>query len=114
MGKIKNLTGVFLMSEKGLMASICGFFKSLFSGAPAAETSAPAATESTASNDGLTGVERYIRNKANTSSELTGVEKYIRNQANNSKPLTGVEAYIRSKSSAAPMTSVERYIQSKG
>jgi hypothetical protein len=100
------------MSEKGLMASICGFFKSLFSGAPAAESSAsaPAATEAATSNDGLTGVERYIRNKANTSSELTGVEKYIRNQAANSKPLTGVEAYIRNQVSVKLMTGVERYI----
>jgi hypothetical protein len=102
------------MSEKGLMASICGFFKSLFSGAPAAETSAPAATEAAASNDGLTGVERYNRNQANTSSELTGVEKYIRNQAANNKPVTGVEAYIRNQASAQPMTGVERYIQSQG
>ena len=61
--------------NKGLFASICGFFKSLFSSSPAAE-SKPAA-----SADGLTSVERYIRNKAQGGSNLTGVEKYIRNKA---------------------------------
>jgi hypothetical protein len=94
--------------NKGLLASICGFFKSLFSSSPAAE-SKPAAA-----NDGLTGVERYIRNKAQGGSTLTGVEQYIRNKAANSKPLTGVEQYIQNQSQAKPMTGVERYIQSKG
>ncbi|MED5509616.1 MAG: hypothetical protein VX841_04915 [Pseudomonadota bacterium] len=94
--------------NKGLFASICGFFKSLFSSSPAAE-SKPAAPA-----DGLTGVERYIRNKAQGGSNLTGVEKYIRNKTTNGKPLTGVEQYVRSQSQAKPMTGVERYIQSKG
>lgn len=94
--------------NKGLLASICGFFKSLFSSSPAA------ASKPAASNDGLTGVERYIRNKSQGGSTLTGVENYIRNKATNSKPLTGVEQYIRNQSQAKPMTGVERYIQSKG
>lgn len=99
------------MTEKGFFASICDFFKSLFGSAPAAEaskSSAPAA----ANNDGLTGVERYIRNQTNQSEQLTGVEKYIRNQAN-AKPLTGVEKYIRNQANAKPLTGVEKYIRSQ-
>lgn len=96
--------------NKGFLASLCGFFKGLFSSAPAAENK-PAAP---AANDGLTGVERYIRNQAQGGSQLTGVEQYIRNKAISSKPLTGVEQYIRNQSQAKPMTGVERYIQSKG
>ena len=94
--------------NKGLLASICGFFKGLFSSSPAAD-SKPAAA-----NDGLTGVERYIRNKSQGGSSLTGVEQYVRNQAANSKSVTGVEQYIRNQAQAKPMTGVERYIQSKG
>jgi hypothetical protein len=87
------------MADKGFFASICDFFKGLFS---SSASSKPATA-------GLTGVERYIRNKEQGS--LTGVERYIRNQAANAKPLTGVESYIRNQASAKPMTSVERYIQ---
>jgi hypothetical protein len=94
--------------NKGFFASLCGFFKSLFSSAPAT------ASSSAAANDGLTGVERYIRSKSQNGSELTGVEQYIRNQTTSSKPVTGVEAYIRNQTQAKPMTGVERYIQSKG
>jgi hypothetical protein len=96
-------------SNKGFFASICSFFSSLFSSAPAEKATAQAAPANT---DGLTSVERYIRNKA-AASTLTSVEQYIRNKAANSKPLTTVELYIRSKAAAKPMTSVERYIQSK-
>lgn len=102
------------MCEKGLFASICGFFKSLFSSEPVQQNESTATTSSSGSNDGLTSVERYIRNKASQSSNLTGVEQYIRNKAVNTTPLTGVESYIRSKAAAKPMTGVERYIQSKG
>lgn len=94
--------------NKGFFASLCGFFNSLFSSSPAAEN------KSAAANDGLTGVERYIRNQAQSGSQVTGVEQYIRNQAINSKPLTGVEQYVRNQSQAKPMTGVERYIQNKG
>jgi len=96
------------MNDKGLFASICGFFKSLFSSSPASSDT------KAANNDGLTGVERYIRNQAQGGSQLTGVEQYIRNQAVSTKAVTGVEAYIRNQASAKPMTGVERYIQSKG
>lgn len=96
------------MSDKGLLASICDFFKGLFSADETENT--PAASNK--NNDGLTGVERYIRNQQNGGSSLTGVERYIRNKmANGSKPLTGVEKYIRQLACNKPMTSVERYIQ---
>jgi hypothetical protein len=94
--------------NKGLFASICGFFKSLFSPSPAAQN------KPVASADGLTGVERYLRNKSQGGSNLTGVEQYIRNKTTNGKPLTAVEQYVRSQSQAKPMTGVERYIQNKG
>ncbi|WP_438971421.1 hypothetical protein [Methylophaga sp.] len=93
--------------NKGLLASICGFVKSLFS-------SEPATTAKPAAKDGLTGVERYIRNQAQSGSSLTGVEQYIRNQATSNKAVTGVEEYLRNQGQAKPMTGVERYIQTKG
>jgi hypothetical protein len=95
--------------NKGLLASLCGFFKSLFSSSPAVDNK-----PSNAANDGLTGVERYIRNQSQGGSTLTSVENYIRNKATNSKPQTGVDRYINSRSQAKPTTGVERYIQSKG
>ncbi|EMR14084.1 hypothetical protein MPL1_01807 [Methylophaga lonarensis MPL] len=100
------------MSDKGLLASICGFIKGLFSSDKSCcdDKSTPASKD----NDGLTGVERYIRNKAQSGSQLTGVEKYIRKQLSDNKPLTGVESYIRNQASAKPLTGVERYIRSKG
>ncbi|WP_297807750.1 hypothetical protein [uncultured Methylophaga sp.] len=94
--------------NKGLLASICGFFKGLFSSSPAADNKPAAA------NDGLTGVERYIRNQAQGGAQLTGVEQYIRNQVSSNTPVTGVEQYVRSQSQSKPMTGVERYIQNKG
>lgn len=94
--------------NKGLLASVCGFFKSLFDSSPAAEKKPAAA------NDGLTGVERYIRNKAQNGSQLTGVEQYVRNKTTSNQPLTGVEQYVRNQSQAKSMTGVERYIQNKG
>ncbi|MCX4187333.1 hypothetical protein [Methylophaga sp. OBS4] len=96
------------MNDKGVFVSICDFVKSLFSPSPASTQSAAAA------NDGLTGVERYIRNQAQKGIQLTGVERYIRSQTTNSKPLTGVEQYVRNQAGAKPLTSVERYIQNKG
>jgi hypothetical protein len=104
------------MSDKGFFASICSFFKGLFSSdsdsccKPESKAAAPASKKA---NDGLTGVERYIRAQSNGGSKLTGVEKYIRNQLSSNKPMTGVEKYIRSKANAAPLTGVERYIRSK-
>lgn len=96
------------MSNKGFFASICDFFKGLFSGDETDNT--PAANNK--NNDGLTGVERYIRNQQQGGSSLTGVERYIRNKmANGSKPQTGVEKYIRQQAGNKPMTGVERYIQ---
>ncbi len=100
------------MSDKGLLASICGFFKGLFSSDKSCCDDKPATTQSK-SNDGLTGVERYIRNNAQSGSQLTGVEKYIRKQLADNKPLTGVESYIRNQVGAKPLTGVERYIRSK-
>lgn len=94
--------------NKGLFASICGFFKSLFSSDPAT------ASSNAAANDGLTGVERYIRNQSQSGSSLTGVEQYVRNQATSNKAVTGVEQYVRSQGQAKTMTGVERYIQTKG
>ena len=104
------------MSDKGFFASICSFFKGLFSSdsdsccKPETKTAAPATKKT---NDGLTGVERYIRAQSNGGSKLTSVEKYIRGQLSSTKSMTGVEKYIRSKASAAPLTGVERYIRSK-
>jgi hypothetical protein len=96
------------MSNKGFFASICDFFKGLFSADESENT--PAGNNK--NNDGLTGVERYIRNQQQGGSSLTGVERYIRNQmANGSKPQTGVEKYIRQQAGNKPMTGVERYIQ---
>lgn len=98
------------MSEKGFFASICDFFCGLFSSkSDEAQTSAA----STASSDGLTGVERYIRNQASSTPSLTGVEKYIRAQAS-ATPMTGVEAYIQKQAAAQPLTGVEKYIRSQG
>jgi hypothetical protein len=98
------------MSEKGFFASICNFFCGLFSSksdeGQTSATVAPAAKN----NDGLTGVERYIRKHASAQT-LTGVEKYIRKQAS-AKPMTGVEAYIQKQASAKPLTGVEKYIRS--
>ena len=104
------------MSDKGFFASVCGFFKSLFSSSPspAPTSSAKQSPAAKTANDGLTGVERYIRNQSNSGSELTGVEKYIRNKATTVTVITSVEQYIRNKAQAKPMTGVERYIQSKG
>ncbi|MAK67935.1 MULTISPECIES: hypothetical protein [unclassified Methylophaga] len=104
------------MSDKGFFASICSFFKGLFSSdndSCCKPESKAAASAPTKANDGLTGVERYIRAQSNGGSSLTGVEKYIRNQLATNKPMTGVEKYIRSKANAAPLTGVERYIRSK-
>jgi hypothetical protein len=95
------------MSEKSLFASICGFFKGLFSSVQV-QTSTPAA-DASANNDGLTGVERYIRNKESTSNQVTSVERYIRNQA--ASQITGVETYIRKQANAQVITSVEQYIR---
>jgi hypothetical protein len=104
------------MSDKGLFGSICGFFKGLFSSGQPASTSTAAATPAAApkTNDGLTGVERYIRNKAQQETHLTGVEKYIRNQAATTKTVTSVEQYIQNKANAKAITGVEKYIRSKG
>lgn len=101
------------MSDKGLLASICSFFKGLFSSDKSCCDDTAAASPSKGT-DGLTGVERYIRNKAQSGSQLTGVEKYIRQQLADNKPLTGVESYIRNQAGARPLTGVERYIRSKG
>ena len=103
--------------NKGLLASICGFVKGLFSSSPEAVSkpaAATGATDAAKTGDGLTGVERYIRNQPQGGSDLTGVEQYIRNQVTSSKPVTGVESYIRNQSQSKPMTGVERYIQNKG
>lgn len=100
------------MCEKGFFASICSFFKGLFSSSPASNDSKPAASAKK-SND-LTGVERYIRNQTENGAQLTGVEQYIRNQVTGSKAVSGVEQYLRNQSQAKPSTGVERYIQRKG
>jgi len=97
------------MSEKGLFASICGFFKGLFSSDSAQSSSTANAS---ANNDGLTGVERYIRNQANSANQITSVERYIRNQK--STAITSVERYIRNQANAQVITSVEQYIRNKG
>jgi len=89
------------MSEKGLFASICGFFKGLFSSD---------SEQSTAASGGLTGVERYIRNQENTTSQVTGVERYIQNQAS-APAVTGVARYILNQASAPAVTGVEKYIR---
>ena len=105
------------MSNKGFFASICGFFKGLFQSdsdsfcKPESTSAASSAPKKT--NDGLTGVERYIRNQSQNGAKLTGVEKYIRNQLSANKPVTSVEKYIRSKANSTPLTGVERYIRSK-
>lgn len=97
------------MANKGFFASICSFFGGLFS-SDSDQTTGNANTSSTSANsDGLTGVERYIRNQASTgSSSITSVEAYIQAK---SKPVTSVEAYIRNQASATPLTSVEQYIR---
>jgi hypothetical protein len=82
------------MSEKGFLASLCDFFKSLFSSEPAPATTTatePATSSAATKGDGLTGVERYIRNKASITTQLTGVEKYIRNKVANTTQLSSVE-----------------------
>ena len=71
----------------GLVSSICDFFSGLFS-SDSANTSS--------NNDGLTGVERYIRAQTETASSLTSVERYIRAQADTAT-LTSVERYIRAQ-----------------
>ena len=104
------------MCEKGFFASVCGFFKGLFSSSSAADSAKPAAPKANAQQaqgDGLTGVERYIRNRAKTCDQLTGVERYIRNQVTRRQTVTTVEQYIRNKGQAKALTGVERYIQSK-
>jgi len=97
------------MKQKGLLASICDFFTGLFSSDPANTSSA-----SVSNNDGLTGVERYIRNQADTSTQVTGVEKYIQNQAASSTAATGVEQYIRNQANTQVLTGVEKYIRNQG
>ena len=94
------------MSEKGLFASICGFFKGLFS-----SDSEQSASNASANNDGLTCVERYIRNQeASATDQMTGVERYIQNQAN-TPALTGVARYLLNQASAPALTGVEKYIR---
>lgn len=100
------------MSEKGLLASICGFLKGLFSSSDGSSCCGNDVAEKTA-NDGLTGVERYIRNKAQNGQQLTGVERYVREKMSNNKPMTGVEKYTRKNANAKSLTGVERYIRSK-
>jgi hypothetical protein len=97
------------MKQKGLFASICDFFTGLFSSESASTSSA-----SVSNNDGLTGVERYIRNQDNTSTQVTGVEKYIQSQVTNSTAATGVEQYISNQASAQVLTGVEKYIRNQG
>ncbi len=100
------------MSDKSLFASICSFFSGLFS----SDTDNAGSTSTASSNkdnDGLTGVERYIRNQASKSNQLTGVEAYIRNQATSQKT-TGVEAYIRNQATSQKTTGVEAYIRNQG
>tara|TARA_R110001606_G_scaffold395213_1_gene567094 strand:+ start:97624 stop:97920 length:297 start_codon:yes stop_codon:yes gene_type:complete len=98
------------MSEKGLFATICSFFNGLFSSDIASSASQ---VSSNKNNDGLTGVERYIRNQASTSSQLTGVEAYLRSQSA-TQIITGVEAYIRNLANAQTITGVEAYIRNQG
>lgn len=100
------------MSEKGLLASICGFFKGLFSSSDSSNCCGNDAAKKSV-NDGLTGVERYIRNRSQNGKQLTGVERYIRNKMSNNKPMTGVEKYISKSANGKPATGVERYIRSK-
>ncbi len=100
------------MSEKGLLASICGFFKGLFSSSDSSNCCGNDAAKKSV-NDGLTGVERYIRNRSQNGQQLTGVERYIRNKMSNNKPITGVEKYISKSANGKPATGVERYIRSK-
>ncbi len=92
------------MENKGFIASICSFFGGLFS----SDSDQVTSSNTSSTNDGLTGVERYIRNQAAAASSLTGVEAYI--QAG-SKPVTSVEAYIRNQTSTKPLTGVEQYIR---
>jgi len=77
------------MSEKGLFAAICGFFKNLMSPAQDApsNTSAPAAQSS---GDGMTGVAQYIARQDARST--TGVAQYIANLGD--RKMTGVAQYI--------------------
>jgi hypothetical protein len=98
------------MSDKSLFASICSFFSGLFSSDNAGSTST---VSSSKNNDGLTGVERYIRNQTSKSNQLTGVEAYIRNLAATQKT-TGVEAFIRNQANAQKVTGVEAYIHNQG
>ncbi|MDX1573076.1 MAG: hypothetical protein R3341_03555 [Methylophaga sp.] len=100
------------MSDKGLLASICSFFKGLFSSSDSNDCCGKDAAKKSA-NDGLTGVERYIRNRAQNGQQLTGVESYVRKKMSNNKPMTGVEKYIRKNANGKPMTGVESYIRSK-
>jgi len=86
-----------------LLSSICDFFGNLFS--------SDTAQSSQSNNDGLTGVERYIRDqKSSESKPLTGVEQYIQNQP----ALTGVARYILNQANAPKLTSVEQYIRNQG
>ncbi|MDT8310527.1 MAG: hypothetical protein RQ732_03680 [Methylophaga sp.] len=100
------------MSDKGLLASICGFFSGLFSSSDSSDCCGKDTAKKSA-NDGLTGVERYIRNKAQNGQQLTGVERYVREKMSNNKPMTGVEKYTRKIANAKSQTGVERYIRSK-
>jgi len=60
----------------GLFASICNFFK----GGDSSPESSTNDANTASSGDGLTGVERYIRNQADVK-PLTGVERYIRHHS---------------------------------
>lgn len=100
------------MSDKGLLASICGFIKGLFSSDDDFSNTKKAGTSS-ANNDGLTGVERYLRGKGQNGGSMTGVERFVRNQLSSNTSQTGVEQYVRSKGQAKPETGVEKYIRSK-
>lgn len=63
------------MGNKGFLASICSFFSGVFS------SDSDQSSNASSNNDGLTGVERYIRKQsASSTSGMTGVEAYI--QAN--------------------------------
>jgi len=83
------------MTEKGFFASICGFFAGLCSSD--SDQSKSNVADASSSSDGLTGVERYIRNQTTMITKPpTGVEQYIQNQAS-AEQLTGVEQYIRNQ-----------------
>ena len=76
------------MSEKGLFAAICGFFKNLMSPAQEAPNSTSAAAAQ--SNGGMTSVAQYIARQDARAS--TGVAQYIAKL--DSRKMTGVAQYI--------------------